>query len=462
MKKNIQYALLSLCLLLCQIHSFAQAPVFEIPVRLPDSINTAVEESMPVLSQDGKTLYFVRILHHENIGGRLSGHDIWYSVRNDDGSWQTPKNTVIGLNNKGNNAVVGFSQAGDKVFLLNKYGSGASFRAGLSYSDASGSHWGFPQELAMPKIRKDGLFYNAYISPDETVIILSMKIKDTPGDEDLYLAVKDREGKWSKLQNMGAKINTAGFESFPFLSADKQTLYFTSNGHGGYGDGDIFMSTRLDESWINWSKPLNMGQPVNSKGFDAAFVIYPDSTAFFASNRGGGMSDIYQTRVAQKDAPQPKEEKQQAVAFDDLSEDEKEDLQPTAEDNSMSDTTNGEKEAIVVEDVYPLTISIYFAFDSDALSSEAQAKLRELFQKYTNGEGIRVGLTGHTDAIGTEDYNKRLSIRRAKSAEEFLLKAGLAQERVYTSGKGEQEPVASNDTPEGRRQNRRVMIMVVK
>ena len=139
-----------------------------------------------------------------------------------------------------------------------------------------------------------------------------------------------------------------------------------------------------------------------------------------------------------------------------------EEMKPTAEDNSMADLSNSKKEAIVVEDVYPLTISIYFAFDSYDLSPEAQIKLRELFQKYTSGNEVQVGITGHTDDIGPEDYNRRLSVNRAHSAEQFLLKAGLAQQRVYTQGKGEAEPVASNDTPEGRRQNRRVSIMVVK
>ncbi|AHM60973.1 OmpA/MotB domain-containing protein [Flammeovirgaceae bacterium 311] len=436
-----------------------QTHVFEIPKKLPEGINSDVEETMPVLSQDGKMLFFVRVLHPENTGGRLSGHDIWYANRNEDGSWQSPKNSILSLNNKGNNAVLGFSEEGNRVYLLNQYGNGPSFKSGVSYADLSDNRWGFPKELKMPKMKKEGFFYNAYLSPDEEVMIVSMKQRGHPGDEDLFIAVRQGNGRWSDLQNMGAKINTPGFEAFPYLSADKQTLYFSSNGHGGYGDADIFMSTRQDESWTNWGKPVNLGKPVNSKGFDAGFALYTDSTAFFVSNREGGMSDIYQTRIAR-----PMEQKEQAVpiVFQELTESELDSLKPTDEDNSMADLTDNKKEAIVVEDVYPLTVSIYFAFDSYQLSPEAQIKLRELFQKYTNGNDIKVGLTGHTDAIGSESYNKRLSVSRAQSAEEFLRNAGLAQERVNTEGKGEDEPAATNDTPEGRRQNRRVTIMVVK
>lgn len=439
---------------------YAQVPVFETPVRLPDGINSAVEESMPVLSHDGKTLYFVRVLHEDNKGGRLSGHDIWFARRNEDGSWQDPKNSLLGLNNKGNNAVLGFNQEGNRLFLLNQYGQGPSYKAGLSYSEATGSLWSYPKGVQLPKFRKDGYFYNAYISPDEEVLIVSMVERGHPGDEDLYLAVKSQNGRWTQLQNLGAKINTPGFESFPYLSSDKKTLYFSSNGHGGFGDSDIFMSTRMDEGWTNWSKPVNMGKPINSKGFDAAFVLYADSSAFFISNRAGGMSDIYQTRIARTDAP--KEEHQLPIVFEELTEFEMEEMKPTAEDNSMADLSNSRKEAIVVEDVYPLTISIYFAFDSYELSPEAQIKLRELFQKYTSGHEVRVGITGHTDAIGSQEYNKKLSMNRAQSAEQFLMKAGLAEQRVNAQGKGEDEPVATNDTPEGRRQNRRVTIMVVK
>ncbi|EMR04164.1 OmpA family protein [Cesiribacter andamanensis] len=462
MKKIQLLTLLQLCLLAALgLPALAQqeAPLFDVPKRLPDAINSEMEESLPLLSADGKTLYFVRVLHPDNTGGKVSGHDIWYARRNDDGSWQEPKNTLLGLNNKGNNAILGFGQEGNRMYLLNNYGGSGSYKTGISFAEYTNNRWGYPQDFAIPRLKKEGFFYNAYISPDEEVLIVSMQRKGQPGDEDLYISTKGENGRWTELQNMGTKINTGGFESFPFLTADKQTLYFSSNGHGGHGDADIFMSTRQDESWTNWSRPVNLGRSVNSKGFDAAFVIYPDSTAFFVSNRQGGMSDIYQTRLSP--AVPEKDPNQVPIVFEEMTEEELEAMKPTDEDNSMADLSDSRKEAIVVEDVYPLTVSIYFAFDSYELSPEAHTKLRELFQKYTVGD-VRVTLTGHTDAIGTEAYNKRLSINRAQSAEDFLLKAGLARERVKTDGKGELEPVASNETAEGRRQNRRVTIKVVK
>ena len=129
-------------------------------------------------------------------------------------------------------------------------------------------------------------------------MIFSMKAPDSRGQEDLYFTVKNKAGDWSKPRNMGATLNTTGFEISPFLSADKTRLYFSSNGHGGEGDADIYYSERLYGSWETWSIPVNLGKGVNSKKFDAYFSLYGDSVAYFSSNRDGRFSDLYRVSVA--------------------------------------------------------------------------------------------------------------------------------------------------------------------
>lgn len=451
--------LLSLAVLLLSTQLMAQVPaIFRSPKELGPTVNSEAEETQPILSKDGQTLYFVRVLHPDNLGGKYAGHDIWYAYRQPDGSWQTARNSLMNLNNKGNNAILGFSEDGERVYLLNSYKTEQSKYAGISVANKDESRWDFPEDLDIPKLHKDGFFYNAYVNDQENVIIVSMKRQSLPYDEDLYVSTKDAEGNWTSFINMGPMINTDGFEITPYLSEDQRYLYFASNGHGGFGDSDIWVSERKGDGWQNWSKPENLGSPINSREFDAAFRFYPDSTVFFASNRKGGLADLYESRIL---SPEDTVTKNTPIVFHEKTEEEREAMEPTEEDNSMADLSNAKKEAIVVEDVYPLTVSIYFAFDSDELSSRAQDKLRELFEKYTQGD-VRVELTGHTDAIGSETYNKGLSMRRANSAEQFLMQAGLARERVQTAGKGEAEPVATNETPEGRRQNRRVTITVVK
>ena len=128
-------------------------------------------------------------------------------------------------------------------------------------------------------------FLGAYVSPDLKVIIFSMNGAESRGNEDLYISLKNAKGEWSKPRNLGSTINTSGFEMAPFLSPDKRRLYFSSNGHPGYGNSDIFYSDRLYESWDVWSAPKNLGLKINSPAFESFFSIYHDSVAFFASNR---------------------------------------------------------------------------------------------------------------------------------------------------------------------------------
>jgi hypothetical protein len=162
----------------------------------------------------------------------------------------------------------------------------------------TGNEWTRPELIFIPGIDNlDFLGFN--VSPDLDVIFLSMKASDSRGNEDLYFSVKDVSGAWSKPKNLGATINTPGFEISPFLSADKKRLYFASNGHKGEGDADIFYSERLYDSWETWSVPVNLGSQVNSKKFDAYFSIYGDSVAYFSSNRDGQYADLFRAKVSQ-------------------------------------------------------------------------------------------------------------------------------------------------------------------
>lgn len=433
--------------------------VYDAPEKLSETINSEAEESMPVLSADGEMLYFVRILHPENLGGKFAGHDIWYARLQPDSSWGEPKNSLLNLNNQGNNAILGFSEGGRRMYLLNHYNTKDSRHPGISFSRKDDKDvWSFPESLDIPKLKKDGFFYNAYVNRQGDVAIVSMKTRNMKGDEDLFVTMKGEDGKWSGLKNLGSRINTPGFEITPFLTNDGKTLYFASNGHKGFGDADIYRVERLDDSWENWSAPENLGRPINSRGFDAAYFEHENGSVLFNSNRGGYLADIYASRI--RSAQSVEEEKlltelkrKKEEALEAERKRQEEEARRLAESN---------KEEIVLDRIYPLTVSIYFAFDSHSLSDESKDKLKEIFEKYTDGVDVEVELIGHTDAIGTPQYNNRLSIKRAKAAEDFLLSAGLAEERVKTEGRGELEPVAPNDTPEGRRQNRRVKIVVVK
>ena len=117
------------------------------------------------------------------------------------------------------------------------------------------------------------------------------------GEEDIYISLKDSTDNWSEPLNLGASINTEGFEISPFLSADKKRLYFSSNGRSGFGDADIYFTERLYDSWTVWSQPKNLGSEINSPKFDSYFSIYGDSVGVFSSNRDSEFADIYRVKI---------------------------------------------------------------------------------------------------------------------------------------------------------------------
>ena len=257
------------------------------------TINSSAEEGIPLLSPDGGRLFFSRSMFRGNEGGEYGGEDIWVSELKNN-LWSKPTNEFASLNNKRNNVVVGVTKDGKGIYFTD--GSRSQRMNGIYLIRQNGNEWARPHLLSIPGI--DNLdFIGFYVSPDEDVIFLSMKSSDSHGSEDLYYTVKDKDGHWAKPKNVGATINTSGFEISPFLSADKKRLYFSSDGHKGEGDADIFYSERLYDSWETWSVPVNVGSSINSKKFDAYFSVYGDSVCFFTSNRESEFADIYSAKI---------------------------------------------------------------------------------------------------------------------------------------------------------------------
>ena len=99
---------------------------------------------------------------------------------------------------------------------------------------------------------------------DQKTLIHAIEMNDSKGDQDLYVSFRKVDGSWSRPKNLGSTINTIKAENSPFLASDGVTLYFSTNGRPGYGKNDIFMSRRLDDSWVNWSEPENLGPSINT------------------------------------------------------------------------------------------------------------------------------------------------------------------------------------------------------
>ena len=280
------------------VGAVAQDIAFESLSKLPAFVNTSCEEILPVTSVDGKTLYFARVACNSNDGGTSAGSDIWMSEYNPKTKeWSRPKNSGGVFNDKGNNAIVGMSADGQTIYQINT--SPSKRIKGIYFSKKVNGSWTQP-ELEPIAFLETEEYFGMYVSPDMKTIIASMKRADGSGEEDLYV-VKKIAGKWSEPVNLGATINSIGFEISPFLTPDGKRLYFASNGHRGLGGSDIFYANRLDDSWTSWSAPVNLGNVINTEGFDAYFSLN-DSVAWFSSNNGVS-SEIYRAKVKQPEDP---------------------------------------------------------------------------------------------------------------------------------------------------------------
>ncbi len=295
MKKNLGLIAAFAC-----ITSFSQAQFWKVsfPVQLEGTVNTIeAEESIPVFSKDSSILYFVRTFDRKNKGGEFD-QDIWYSTRNSDGTYTNCKR-LKSLNNKFNNAILGLSDKGDVMYLLNSYNGKKDEKKGLAVSIKSKNDWSKPEQIIIPELDIDGNAYGFHASGDGKTIIISQNGPKSLGEEDLYVSEKKSSG-WSSPIHMGNVINSTGFEISPFLSKSKDTLYFSSNGMGGEGNADIFYSVK-QESWTDWSVPVNLGAPINSSKFDAYFS-YSGNDLYWSSNRDNERSDIFTAMIL---APPP-------------------------------------------------------------------------------------------------------------------------------------------------------------
>lgn len=263
-----------------------------------DKVNSTYDEQNPVLSPDGKRLYFVRSGHPQNEGGVIDRGDIWFSEKDSLG-WSEPRHAGSTINHKGLNGIVGFSADGQRIYLINYSDNTGTIQSGISMSEWVKDHWSIPQRLDIRFFSNASEYLSGSISPDETVLVLSFKGYDNYGNEDLYVSLKQDNGAWSQPENMGIAINTLGEEWTPFLAGDMKTLYFSSNGQETTGGRELYKTTRRGNSWTSWEQPINMGASINTKGTELGYFI-PNSgaIAYFSSTQNSqGFGDIFSIKL---------------------------------------------------------------------------------------------------------------------------------------------------------------------
>ena len=486
--------------------------------NLGPNVNTTHSEVHPMVAPDGKVIYFNRKNHPQNIGGVEDEDEIWFSELQEDGTWSVAKPFPAPLNNKDNNSIHSITPDGNTILLMNVYNYfDGSMSNGTSMAYRSRGGWTFPKKQNIEKYENRSDYVSYFLTNDGKAIIMSIEMKKKNiGERDLYVCFKTGENEWSAPKNLGPVVNTAEDEGSPFLAADGVTLYYSTAGHeGGYGNNDIWKVKRLDDTWQNWSKPVNMGSKINTDDWDSYFTIPASGEyAYFVSHKNSiGESDIFRIKLPTEAKPDPvvlisgnvydsktKEPIMTNIAYELLpegkevgiarSEPEKgayKIVLPSGKNYGFSakadgyyaisdniDVTELKEYQEIKRDLYLTPISkmkvgeivrlnnIFFEFGKATLKEESYPELKKVVILLNDNANMQIEISGHTDNVGSDDANLKLSQDRAQSVVDYLIENGIKKNRLVAKGYGETQPVATNDTDEGRALNRRVEFKILK
>lgn len=467
------------------------------PENLGDAINTPNSEYWPSMSAEGTELIFTRKERDEDffVSGKVGNS--WQPAFRINGSLNTPDNEGAQI----------ISQDGQWLVFAGKDRPGGygGFDLYIAYKTPQG--WSEAINLG-PKVNTEHWESQPCLSPDKRSIYFSSARPGGFGGEDLYVSHLQTNGRFGDPINLGPGINTPANENCPFLHADNQTLYFSSDGHPGYGSGDLYLVRRTDSGW---SSPENLGYPINTINNEATLFVASDGqTAYYSSDRaeGKGRLDIYRFEL-RTDVRPIKTLWVKGKVFDQKtgtglpSAVELIDLAgkrpvsrvqtnevgeylvtlPVGKDYAFNVARKGylfysdnfslkqkPSDSTYQKDIplQPIELNasvvlknVFFDTNKFDLKPESEAELDRLVQLLQENPSINIRIGGHTDNVGNATDNATLSQNRAKAVVSYLIAKGIAASRLQAKGYGATQPISDNNTEEGRAQNRRTELQVV-
>jgi outer membrane protein OmpA-like peptidoglycan-associated protein len=501
-----------------------QDPIQFKPQNMGNNINSPGDDYMPMLTADGQMIFFTS-RRAGNIGGynkRIQDYeeDFYYSTRQADSSWSEAKNLGRPINTELSEGAAAISPDGRYVYFVGCNRRDVFGRCDIYVAEYEGNEWTEPQNMG-PKINSK--FWESYpsISSDGKTLFFSSRRPGGHGQADIWYSRKV-DGEWTAAKNLGKPVNTSGDEHSPFLHADDQTLYFSSNGHQGFGSMDLFMARRQDEGLADssWSKPENLGYPLNTAGDERTLFVNTQGTrGYMNSDRLEGMGgiDIYSFKMDPAIQPSPatfvRGTVQDSLTGEPIGGANIQFIELGSGDTVRAARSSklageflvslplGQDYAAFVEAkgylfhsqnfslkglaqqqndsirYYDLLIelnpiqagglvqlnNIFFDLDKATLKPESYVELRRLARFLKQNPKVRIQLRGHTDSQGSKAYNKDLSERRAQAVKSYLVEEHeIDPARLAAKGFGESMPIATNETEAGRAQNRRTEFRVLK
>lgn len=473
--------------------------------NLGDKINSADDEYFPSITSDNEELYFTVKEKHA-----YANEDI-YVAKKENGQWKERKKLGENINQQSNEGTHCISSSGKYLlFASDNYRYSNEGRFDIYLSKKVGDEWKRPVNLGK-NVNSRSWDSQPVLSADGRTLFFVSSKSGGEGGADIYYSQLGKDGKFGEAQNIGKAINTPFDEQRPYLHPDGKTLYFASSGHAGFGGSDLYKSTRNQKG--EWSKPVNLGFPINSAEDEFGIFISADgNTAYISSDRaeGFGGKDIYQFELPKDIKPfqvnyikgvvydQATKQKLHAnikiydlannIIYNTLSSDkingkflstivaekdyalliESKGYLPYSKNISIADLQKGESfilaiglQKIGVNEEFTLK-NIFFASNEYVLLPYSKAELNFFATYLQKNPNLKIEIGGHTDNVGDEQSNQILSENRAKAVYNYLLNKGIEASRLQYKGYGESQAIAPNDTEKGRAENRRTSFKVVQ
>ena len=384
-------------------------------ILLPSTVNTPMgEEYGPTLTIDDNTLYFVGLNREDG----SASEDIYVSRRDrKTGDWTTARRVPELSNPYRNEAPTSISGDGRTMLLF--------VEGRMCFSVRTTRGWSAPRPLPQ-NLQLGNWQADAQLTADGSALLFAANYAAENEEKpslNIFVSERDEQGRWGAPYSIGPVLNTAGMERSPFLHPDMKTLYFSSDREGTLGDLDVWVSRRLaDTCWTCWSEPENLGPDINTSGRDCWYKISTDGTTAYFARKEGRRHDIYSVTL-------PEDKRPETI------------------------TVLKQNEPIAIQ-------NLLFATASDSIMPSSLPELKRI-AAYVTTYGYKIRLAGHTDNVGQTVANQALSEARAESVKRQLIAFGCSPDLISALGYGDTQPVASNDTEEGRALNRRVTITIL-
>jgi OmpA-OmpF porin, OOP family len=251
-------------------------------ILIKDTTKTEVQDARPLLSADGKTLFFGRRNHARNIGGKTDQQDIWVASLDTLGKFSKVRSLGKMINTPNANGIYSVSPDGTEIIVTNDYLGNKM--APIAKSKKVNGIWNNPEPVLIEDYYNKSPYADFYLSYEHNVLFIAAERKGGHGDQDIYISLPEENGNWSTPVNLGVKINSSTAEFAPFLSSDGKNLFFASYREGGIGGSDIYVVQKLDSTWTNWSEPKNLGSTVNTPGDENYFSLSHDLKSIYVES----------------------------------------------------------------------------------------------------------------------------------------------------------------------------------